>query len=147
MSDHIAHVEWQLGDGSFGPDYHRTHIWRFDGGVEVPASSAAHLHGDPSQVDPEEAFVASISSCHMLWFLFLAAEDGWVVESYVDDAVGHLERIGRGVSAVTKVELRPAVSWRGPEPDGDALADLHDRSHHRCFIANSVRSEITVSPR
>ena len=133
MSEHTAQVEWQLGDGSFGGDYDRSHVWRFDGGVEVPASSAPTLHGDPTRVDPEEAFVASISSCHMLWFLFLASEDGLVVESYVDDAVGVMRRTDRGVMAITDVELRPAVTWRGDAPESTVIADLHDRSHHKCF--------------
>lgn len=147
MSEHTATIEWNLDGADFGPGYDRTHVWRFDGGVEVPASSAPNLFGDPSRVDPEEAFVASIASCHMMWFLYLAAEDGLVVESYVDEPVGVMRRVESGVQAITDVELRPVIRWNGDEPPAEAVVDLHDRSHHQCFIANSVRTNITVAGR
>lgn len=121
-------------------------MWRFDGGVEVPASSAPDLHGDPSCVDPEEAFVASISSCHMLWFLHLAADRGFHVRTYTDRAVGHMNRVDRGVIAITDVDLHPEIEWVGDVPDARTTAEIHDESHHRCFIANSVTSTITVHP-
>ncbi len=97
-------VEWQRGDRAFGPEYDRDHRWTFDGGATVEASSAASLMGNPSLVDPEAAFVAAISSCHMLWFLFLAAKDGLTVDSYSDGAVGHMQRDETGVTWITRVE-------------------------------------------
>jgi organic hydroperoxide reductase OsmC/OhrA len=146
MSEHVAEVVWERGDVAPGDDYSRSHVWRFDGGVEVPAASAPALHGDPTRVDPEEAFVASISSCHMLWFLHLAGDAGFHVRTYADHAVGHMNRVDRGVIAITDVELHPRIEWVGDAPDDTTIAELHDESHHRCFIANSVTSNITVHP-
>ncbi len=146
MSEHVAEVVWDRGDVEAGADYSRSHVWRFDGGVEVPAASAPALHGDPSRVDPEEAFVAAISSCHMLWFLHLAKNAGHHVRSYADQAVGSMNRVDRGVIAITDVELHPRIEWVGDAPDEQTVAELHEESHHRCFIANSVKCEITVHP-
>lgn len=146
MSRYSAEVAWTRGEVAPGEDYSRSHVWRFDGGVEVPASSAPDLHGDPSCVDPEEAFVASISSCHMLWFLHLAADRGFHVRTYTDRAVGHMNRVDRGVIAITDVDLHPEIEWVGDVPDARTTAEIHDESHHRCFIANSVTSTITVHP-
>lgn len=146
MSRHSAEVVWNRGDVPGGGDYSRSHVWRFDGGVEVPAASTPALHGDPSRVDPEEAFVASISSCHMLWFLHLAGDRGFDVLTYTDHAVGHMNRVDRGVVAITDVDLHPRITWVGEGPDAHTVAELHDESHHRCFIANSVTSTITVHP-
>ncbi len=146
MSRYSAEVAWNRGEVAPGEDYSRSHVWRFDGGVEVPASSAPDLHGDPSCVDPEEAFVASISSCHMLWFLHLAADRGFHVRTYTDRAVGHMNRVDRGVIAITDVDLHPEIEWVGDVPDARTTAEIHDESHHRCFIANSVTSTITVHP-
>jgi len=146
MSKYSAEVAWNRGEVAPGEDYSRSHVWRFDGGVEVPASSAPDLHGDPSCVDPEEAFVASISSCHMLWFLHLAGDRGFHVRSYTDRAVGRMNRVDRGVVAITDVELHPEIDWVGEAPDAHTVTELHDESHHRCFIANSVNSTITVHP-
>lgn len=146
MSEHTAEVAWERHEVDESGTYSRSHVWRFDGGVEVPASSAPALHGDPACVDPEEAFVASISSCHMLWFLHLASDAGFQVRSYTDRAVAHMERVERGVVAITEVDLHPRIVWDGEVPDDHAIAELHDQSHHRCFIANSVRSTITVRP-
>ena len=146
MSRYSAEVAWNRGEVAPGEDYSRSHVWRFDGGVEVPASSAPDLHGDPSCVDPEEAFVASISSCHMLWFLHLAADRGFHVRTYTDRAVGHMNRVDRGVIAITDVDLHPEIEWVGDVPDARTPAEIHDESHHRCFIANSVTSTITVHP-
>jgi organic hydroperoxide reductase OsmC/OhrA len=100
--------------------------------------------GDPALVDPEEAFVASISSCHMLTFLALAARDGFVVDDYRDEAVGLMERNEHKRIAITKVTLRPEITWGGPPPDEAQLAKLHENAHKHCFIANSVSTEITV---
>ena len=144
MSQHTATVEWRRGDAPFGTDYDRTHVWRFDGGVEVPASSAPTLSGDPLRVDPEEAFVASLSSCHMMWFLYLAAEQGLVVDRYHDDAVATMDRLERGRRWLSTVDLRPVVDWQCDEPDASVVAELHRHSHERCFIANSVRSTVTL---
>ena len=145
MSQHSAAITWKRNGADFGTEYDRSHEWAFDGGVTVPASSAPAFFGDPSRVDPEEAFVASISSCHMLWFLALAAKAGFVIDEYVDHAVGTMGRDDTGVTWITGVELRPAISWSGPTPDSAAIEDLHHRAHQRCFIANSVRSVITIS--
>lgn len=137
-------VAWERGAAAFGPRYDRSHVWRFDGGVEVPASSAPGLLGDPCRVDPEEAFVAAISSCHMLWFLHLAAEAGQVVDRYLDDAVGTMARDDAGTTWITEVDLRPTIEWSDPQPTVDEVDALHHESHRRCFIANSVRTTITV---
>lgn len=150
MSEHTAEVSWERGGAPFDADYSRSHTWSFDGGVTVPAASSPQFSGDPSRVDPEEAFVASISSCHMLWFLHLARDGGWVVDSYRDRAVGRMARTtmedGRRATWLTHVTLRPEVRFSGSAPSPAELDELHHQSHERCFIANSVRSEITVEP-
>ena len=145
VSLHNADITWKRNGADFGAAYDRSHEWHFDSGVVVPASSAPDFFGDPTRVDPEEAFVASISSCHMLWFLALAAKAGFVVDEYVDHAVGTMGRDDTGVTWITDVELSPSISWSGTAPDAEAINDLHHRAHGRCFIANSVRSAITIS--
>jgi organic hydroperoxide reductase OsmC/OhrA len=148
MSEHRVAVEWLREDREFGLAYDRDHSWTFEGGTVVEASSASSLMGNPDLVDPEAAFVAAISSCHMLWFLHLAAKDGLVVDRYRDAAVGHLERDQSGHAWITRVELDPRIDFgSGTVPTAEAVGDLHDRSHHLCFIARSVRTEITVRPR
>ena len=147
MSEHVAEVAWSRGGAAFGLDYDRTHEWRFDGGVTVPASAAPALFGDPTRVDPEEAFVASISSCHMMWFLYLAAEAGLVVDRYTDAAVGVMRRTESEHSWITTVDLRPEVVWSGEVPSDEVVDALHHESHRRCFIANSVKTRITVHGR
>lgn len=144
MSEHTATIDWARRGADFGLDYDRTHVWRFDGGVEVAASSAPELFGDPDRVDPEEAFVASISSCHMLWFLYLAAELGLVVDGYRDEPLGTMRRDDRGTTSITDVDLRPAVEWADVAPEQAVVDALHADAHRRCFIANSVRTTITV---
>jgi organic hydroperoxide reductase OsmC/OhrA len=152
MARHLATVEWRRGDAAFADNrYPRAHVWRFDGGAEVRASSSPHSVpeplSDPAAVDPEEAFVASLSSCHMLWFLSLAAKQGLVVDRYVDEAVGLLEPDAGGRLAMTRVTLRPAVTFIGPRVPGAAeLRALHDRAHHACYIASSVRTEVVCEP-
>jgi len=149
---HGACVDWQLGAHDFtGKRYSRAHTWRFDGGAVVPASSSPHVvplpWSDASAVDPEEAFVAALSSCHMLWFLDFAARAGFVVERYVDAAEGHMGRDERGKAAITLVVLRPRTRFApGRAPDAPTLAHLHHRAHEACFLANSVRSEIRCEP-
>ena len=150
MSEHRAHIRWRHEGGSFTKrQYSRVHSWSFDGGVTVPASAAPSgvpaPYADPANVDPEEAFVAAISSCHMLSFLFLAAKQGLEVRSYEDAAVGWMTPNERGVPWVSRVELRPRVEYAdGSVPAAEVEAELHHRAHDGCYIANSVRTEITV---
>ncbi|MGE0716649.1 MAG: OsmC family protein [Alphaproteobacteria bacterium] len=149
MGTYVAQVVWKRGDARFVDGrYTRGHEWRFDGGAVVPASSSPHVVRLPwsvaENVDPEEAFVAAISSCHMLTFLWLASKQGLLIDEYRDDAVGYMEKNAEGRLAVTRVVLRPAISWGGEPPTAEALDHLHHESHEQCFIANSVRTEITV---
>ena len=149
MSEHIATVRWQRGGAEFlQARYSRKHEWRFDGGVVVPAAASPLLvrapWTDPAGVDPEEGYVAVIASCHMLWFLFLAAKADFLVESYDDDAVGTMGRTD-GPEWVTDVALRPRIVFGGDkQPDAAAIAALHEDAHHHCFIANSVKTRIHV---
>jgi organic hydroperoxide reductase OsmC/OhrA len=153
MSLHTANVEWSRGDARFVDNrYSRRHAWRFDGGVEVPGSSSPHSvpvpYSDASAVDPEEAFVASIASCHMLWFLFFAAKRGHRVDSYADDAEGTLEKDADGRMSMTRVVLRPRIRWSGDSlPSPSQVATMHDEAHHACYIANSVKTGITIEAR
>jgi len=146
MSEHRSRVVWSRGDHDFTYEtYSRDHVWQFEGGVEVPASSAPSFLGNPARVDPEEALVAALSSCHMLTFLALAARKRFVVESYKDDAVGVMEKNADGKLAVTRVVLRPRIAWSGERiPDAAAVDRMHHQSHEHCFIANSVRTEVVV---
>ena len=150
MCTYSATVRWSrdnAGDFAKG-QYSRAHEWAFDGGAVVPAGPSPHIvpepWGNPAGVDPEEALVASLSSCHMLFFVDFARRDGWVVDAYVDEAEGVLEKRGDGKMAMTRVTLRPRVTWSDEGPDPAALADLHHRAHEACFIANSVTTEVTV---
>jgi len=154
MSEHLATVEWSRGDQDFtGARYSRAHDWRFDGGAVVRGSSAPSTLvptplSDPSAVDPEEALVAALSSCHMLFFLAFAAKAGFTIDSYRDEAVGTLGRDERGKTSITMVALRPAVVFSGAvTPDEAAIDELHYRAHSACYIANSVRAEVTIEPR
>jgi len=146
MSEHRVTVAWERGDVEFTYQaYRRDHTWSFEGGINVGVSAAPAFKGNPDLVDPEEAFVASLSSCHLLTFLALAAKKRFVVDRYTDRAVGHVEKIEGGKLAVTRVELRPEIRFSGdPQPTADELADLHERAHDMCFIANSVKSEVTI---
>jgi organic hydroperoxide reductase OsmC/OhrA len=148
MSSHHARLEWTRNGAPFTyAEYPRNHAWRFEGGSTVAASAAPAFKGDPALVDPEEAFVASIASCHMLTFLALACKAKFTVESYVDDAVGTLAKDDRGRQAITKVVLSPQIEFGADgAPDAETLADLHHRAHEMCFIANSVTTEIVVEP-
>ncbi|HEX2762638.1 MAG TPA: OsmC family protein [Allosphingosinicella sp.] len=148
MSRHAVRVEWR-SDGGFRENrYSRAHLWRFDGGAEVRASSSPAVVPEPMSdaagVDPEEALVASVSSCHLLWFLHVARDAGFDVASYEDDAEGALGRDERGRMAVTRIVLRPRIGFAGAVPDAATLKRLHDEAHERCFIANSLRSEVVV---
>jgi len=152
MSRYQATIEWQRGDATFTDNrYSRLHRWRFDGGVEVPASSSPQVVAVPmseaAAVDPEEAFVASLASCHMLWFLSLAVEAGLCVDRYEDVAVGVLARDARGRLAMTEVTLRPRVAFAGAgQPSAQVVDALHHRAHEACFIANSVLTEVRCEP-
>ena len=154
MSEHHASVQWQRGENEdFARGrYSRAHRWDFDGGAQVRASASPHVvrapWSDASAVDPEEAYVAALSSCHMLWFLSLAAAQGFVVESYDDDAIGHMHDVRPQRPAITLVILRPRVVFAAAHAaDAAQLAALHHQAHDHCFLANSVRTEIRVEPR
>jgi organic hydroperoxide reductase OsmC/OhrA len=151
MSEHQAHVHWTRdpGEDFLASKYSRAHVWEFDGGVKVPASSAVSVvplpYSKAENVDPEEAFVAAVSSCHMLTFLYLAAKEKYVIESYSDIAVGHMAPNDRGRVAVARVHLAPKIAFSGPKaPTAADLDRLHHAAHEECFLANSVRSEIVV---
>ena len=146
MSEHRATIDWQRGEAEFRYEtYPRDHVWRFEGGVEVPASAAPDFLGAAARVDPEEAFVAALSSCHMLTFLALAARKRLAVESYRDRAVGFLEKNTEGRLAITRVALHPEVRFAETQPDA-VVAKLHRQAHEHCFIANSVTTEVSVEP-
>jgi organic hydroperoxide reductase OsmC/OhrA len=153
MSTHSATIHWARGDQPFvDRRYSRAHVWRFDGGAEVPASSSPQVvrvpMSDASAVDPEEAFVASLSSCHLLWFLDLASRAGWCVDHYSDEALGHMENGPDGKPWIARVLLRPEVRFAGPrQPDAATVQQLHHQAHEECFLARSVRSEVRVQPR
>jgi len=145
-----ATVKW-VRDGSAFTDqrYSRGHTWRFDGGIEVPASSSPLSVRLPysvaAAVDPEEAFVAALSSCHMLTFLYVAAKQGFVVDEYADEAVGEMSKNERGRLWVSKVTLAPAITFSGAKrPSPGQLDELHHLAHEECYIANSVKSEVVV---
>jgi len=148
MAEHLATIEWRRDGAEFiDNNYSRAHTWRFDGGFVVPASPSPQIVPEPmsvaANVDPEEAFVASLSSCHMLVFLSICAKRKIVVDSYEDAAIGYLEKNSQGRLAVTRVVLRPQAAYSGDTvPTRDQLEKLHHRSHELCFIANSVTTEI-----
>ncbi|MEC5388084.1 OsmC family protein [Uliginosibacterium sp. H3] len=152
MGDYRARILWErAADEAFTDKrYNRAHSWLFDGGIEVPASSSPHVvplpFSDEHAVDPEEAFVASLSSCHMLFFLSLAAAQGHVVDTYEDNAIGSMSKNENGKMFISIVTLRPRVRFAGERPDSDAVATLHHAAHESCFIANSVRSQIQCLP-
>jgi organic hydroperoxide reductase OsmC/OhrA len=147
VAEHRATIEWRSGGGFRDNRYSRAHSLRFDGGAELRGSSSPSVVpeplSDPAGVDPEELLVASAASCHMLWFLDLARQAGLDVEHYRDDATGVLGRLD-GRTAVTRITLRPRVEFAGEAPDAERLARLHHEAHERCFIANSLKTEIVV---
>ena len=152
MGEYRASIEWHRNEATFSDNhYSRGHRWRFDGGLEIPASSSPHIVPLPmsveSAVDPEEAFVASLASCHMLWFLAIAQQHGLVVDSYRDDAIGELAKNAEGKLAMTRVTLRPCVEFSGSAPpDAATINRMHDDAHAQCFIANSVRTDVCCEP-
>jgi organic hydroperoxide reductase OsmC/OhrA len=151
MSTYIANLLWERGEQDFASQrYSRRHVWRFDGGAEVAGSSSPSVvpppGSDPAAVDPEEAFVASLASCHMLWFLAIAAKRGFVIDRYEDAASGVLERNAERRMAMTRVTLRPKITFSGAkQPTADELQALHHKAHEECYIANSVKTEVVVA--
>jgi organic hydroperoxide reductase OsmC/OhrA len=151
MSEHKATIEWRRQGADFDyKTYSRAHTLEFEGGIRVPAgASPANIpptaRGAPG-VDPEQAFVGSISSCHMLWFLHLAWQAKFVIDRYVDHASGILGENSEGREAMTRVTLRPVVTFFGRKPSAEEHAQLHEDAHHKCFIANSVKSDVTIEP-
>ena len=153
MSNYVATVVWtRAADAPFKDNkYSRAHEWRFDGGAVVKGSSApssvrAPL-SDPSAVDPEEALVAAVASCHMLFFLSYVAAAGFVVDRYEDDAIGEMGKNANGKTAIVKITLRPKIAWAGTPPGAQQIDQLHHRSHEECYIANSITAQVTVESR
>ena len=149
MSEYRATIRWERESPAFTYEtYNRSHVWAFEGGVEVQASAAPAYRGDGIRVDPEEAFVAALSSCHMLTFLALAARKRFVVDRYTDEAVGVMEKNASGKLAITRVTLSPRIEFGGEsQPSSAELDELHEQSHEQCFIASSVLTSVTVEPR
>ncbi len=146
MSEHIATVRWERKTQDFSiKTYNREHLWDFGHGKTLEASAAPAYQGDPTCVDPEQAFVASLSSCHMLTFLAIASTKGFIIDRYVDHAVGILGKNAEGKMALTEVTLKPEISFSGDKrPDAAALHQLHEMAHKNCFIANSVTTKVNV---
>jgi organic hydroperoxide reductase OsmC/OhrA len=149
MSEHKVTVEWKRETPDFSyQSYNRDHNWAFDAGVTVRASASPAYLGNAACVDPEEAFVASLSSCHMLTFLAIASRKRFVLDEYRDEAVGILDKDKAGRLAITKVTLRPKVQFSGDKaPSPEELEQMHEQAHDACFIANSVKTEVTVEMR
>ena len=153
MHTYTATVLWaRPADAPFKDNkYSRAHEWRFDGGAVVPASSSPLSvrvpMSNPAAVDPEEALVAALSSCHMLFFLSYAASAGFVIDRYEDDAAGEMGKNAKGATAIVKVTLRPKITWVGAPPSAEQLDKLHHRSHDSCYIANSVSAEVVIESR
>jgi organic hydroperoxide reductase OsmC/OhrA len=152
MSEHKASISWKRTDPDFlSGKYSREHTWAFDGGLTVPASASPSVVPAPwsnaAHVDPEEAFVAALSSCHMLTYLYLASREGFQVDSYFDEAVGVMTKTEKGVPWVSSVTLHPRIAYGGghlPEPADEQR--LHHSAHEQCFIANSVKTSVSVQP-
>ncbi len=152
MAEHKATIEWKhSGDDFLKGRYSREHTWAFDGGATIPASPAPSVvpppMSNPAHVDPEEAYVASLASCHMLTFLYMAQRAGFVVAQYRDEAIGVMGKTDKGLPWVAEVLLNPVITYGGEKtPEPDAEAHLHEQAHDQCFIANSVRTAVKVSP-
>ena len=149
MTTYTATIRWNRSGATYTDGrYNRAHEWAFDGGAVVPASSSPHVvplpMSDERGVDPEEAFVASLSSCHMLFFLDFARRAGFVVDSYVDEADGVMEKGADGRIWMSRVTLRPVIEWASRAPKTAEIADLHHKAHDACFIANSVKTDVRV---
>ena len=149
MSRHVAEIVWR-SDGEFASGrYSRRHEIRFDGGATIVGSSSPDVVpaplSDPAGVDPEEALVGAAAACHMLWFLDLARRFGLDIAAYRDQAEGEMGRNAAGRTAIVRITLRPDIAFAGPAPDAAAIERLHHEAHERCFIANSLNSEIVVA--
>ena len=146
MSEHRAKIQWARGNDEFNHEtYNRDHAVTFENGIEIKASAAPGFQGNPDCVDPEEALVGALSSCHMLTFLAIAAKKRLTVDSYEDHAVGFLEKNADGRMAVTRATLRPKVAWGGDKtPTREEIEKIHEKAHHACFIANSVLTEVSI---
>lgn len=145
MSSHHAKIHYRHSSGSYADrSYSRDHEIHFKGGIVLRASAAPDYGGSSDAVDPEDAFTGALSACHMLTFLAVAAVRGFEVAEYVDEAEGTLARNAEGKMAMTRVVLRPRVSFRGRQPTAAELAMLHERAHQGCFIANSVKTEVII---
>ena len=151
MAHHTARILWESNTDDFQKNqYSRAHHWSFDGGQTVLASSSPSVvrvpFSDPAGIDPEEALVASLSSCHMLTFLYYAAKSGFAVLRYEDNAEGVMAKNGQGRMAITRVTLKPLVTFKDKQPSRAELDHLHHVAHEECFIANSVKTEIICEP-
>jgi organic hydroperoxide reductase OsmC/OhrA len=150
MGVHRARVDWEMGEGDFAKGrYSRLHTLGFEGGISVPGSASPAVVPAPwssgDAVDPEAAFTAALSACHMLTFLDLARRAGFVISAYRDEAEGTLARVARGKMAVTRVVLRPVIAWAGDKrPSPEEIDALHHEAHELCFISNSVTTEVVV---
>jgi len=149
--NYTARVDWTRGDARFSDlKYPRAHRWSFDGGAVIRGSSSPSVvpapQSDPAAVDPEEAFIAALSSCHMLWFLAIAAKRGCIVDAYSDEAAGVMARNASNRLAMTEVVLRPRVRFSGKQPTDAEHSAMHVLAHERCFIANSVTTVVRVEP-
>jgi organic hydroperoxide reductase OsmC/OhrA len=146
--EYRATIDWKRTSDTFTYEtYNRAHEWIFHS-VTVPASTTAEYHGDSSRVNPEEGFIASLSSCHMLTFLAICTKRKLSLDAYRDEAVGYVEKNEQGRIAVTRVILRPQVTWTpGVTVSAADLDKMHHHAHDNCFIANSVKTEVTVEPR
>ena len=149
MQQFQARIHWQRGNQPFTDQrYSRAHLWQLAGGLQVPCSSSPLSVPLPmsvaANIDPEEALVAATSSCHMLFFLSLAAQRGYVIDDYRDDAVGELGKNAAGRLAMTRIALRPRIAFAGTPPSPEALATLHHDAHERCYIANSLTADVVV---
>jgi len=147
MSEHHAKIEWRRSSADFSwQTYNRAHEWRF-AAATVPASATKEYRGDPERVNPEEALVAALSSCHMLTFLAVAAKRKLSLNFYEDDAVGLLEKNEAGKLAITRVTLRPKIRWStGVSVSAEDLDKMHHDAHEGCFVANSVKTHVSVEP-
>ena len=146
MSEHKVTLHWERGAAEFVyQKYPRDHTWSFDGGHTMTASAAPAFLGNPANVDPEEAFVASLSSCHMLTFLAIACKQKFVLDEYTDDAVGHMEKNTEGRLAITRVTLRQRLKFSGDkQPTPQEIEEMNHGAHEQCFIANSVKTDVRV---
>ena len=151
MAEYKATIKWQRKSPDFVQGkYSREHTWTFDGGVTIGASASPHVvpvpWSNPALIDPEEAFVGAISSCHMLTFLFLAAKRGFQIDSYEDEAVGLMTKNEKGVPWISSVTLNPIIAYSGDKlPSPTDAEQLHHLAHEQCFIAQSVKTDITVN--